>query len=141
MDSKDHAADEKEKEMARVGNRIRPGRFTLGSWSTLKAEDAQDQLSQRVISTQRLVVTRCHYRPHARFPQHSHLQEQITIVESGRLEFVIDDRTIPVNQGEMISLCPRVPHETKVPGGEKAVALNLFINLSAPCHAPHGEQG
>ncbi|MBU2692897.1 MAG: cupin domain-containing protein [Candidatus Eisenbacteria bacterium] len=128
--------NEKEKEMARVGNRIRPGRFTLGSWSTLKAEDAQNELSQRVIATQRLVVTRCHYRPHAHFPQHSHLQEQITIVERGRLEFVIDDRTIPVNQGEMISVCPRVPHETHVPAGEEVVALNIFLNLSAPCHAP-----
>lgn len=114
--------------MARVGNRVKPGRYTLGSWSSLGAEDAQRVLSQKVISTQRLVVIRCRYEAGARFPQHSHLQEQITIVEEGRLEFVVDDESIVVSEGEMISLCPRVPHETRVASPEGALALNLFLN-------------
>jgi quercetin dioxygenase-like cupin family protein len=121
--------------MARVGNRVRPGRYTLGSWSSLEAEDAQRALSQRVISTQRLVVIRCHYRQAARFPQHSHPQEQITIVEEGKLEFIIDDKHILVNKGEMISVCSRVPHETAVASPEGAVALNIFLS-EAPTHLP-----
>jgi quercetin dioxygenase-like cupin family protein len=118
--------------MARVGNRVRPGRYTLGSWTSLEAEDAQRALSQRVISTQRLVVIRCNYKAGASFPQHSHLQEQITIVEDGKLEFVIDGRNILVNKGEMISVCSRVPHETRVAAEEDAVALNIFLNEAAP---------
>jgi len=121
--------------MARVGNRVRPGRYTLGSWSSLEAEDAQRALSQRVISTQRLVVIRCHYKSGARFPQHSHLQEQITIVEDGQLEFVIEGKSIIVATGEMISVCARVPHETKVVSPDGAVALNIFLNES-PAGAP-----
>jgi quercetin dioxygenase-like cupin family protein len=122
---------EAEAKMARIGNRVLPGRYTLGSWSSLEAEDAQRELSQRVISTQRLIVIRCHYDAGKVFPEHSHLQEQITIVEEGTLEFVIDGRSIPVRQGEMISIWPRVPHETRVAGEGPARALNIFLNEAA----------
>ena len=123
--------EETDTPMARIGNRVLPGRYTLGSWTTLEAEDAQRQLSQRVISTQRLVVIRCHYDAGKVYPEHSHLQEQITIVEEGLLEFVIDGRTIPVAEGEMISIWPRVPHETRVGGEGPARALNIFLNEAA----------
>lgn len=134
--SPDDATDEEAK-MARVGNRVRPGRYTLGSWSSLQAEDAQRALSQRVISTQRLVVIRCHYPAGARFPQHSHPQEQITIVEDGKLEFIIDEKHILVSKGEMISVCSRVPHETAVSSGEGAVALNIFLSEIPSAQVPH----
>lgn len=109
----------------------------MGSWSVLGAEDAQKALDKRVLSTQRLVVIRCEYEKDADFPVHSHLQEQITIVEEGQLEFVIEGKSLLVSKGEMISICPRVPHETRVAGPGRAVALNLFLHeLEARTSAP-----
>ena len=113
--------------MARAGNRIAPGRYTVGSWQHLEAQDAQTYLEQEIISTQRITVVRCLYRPGSDFPLHAHPQEQITIVEEGQLRVRIDQEEICLQQGEMISIPPQVHHATFVPGSERARAINLFV--------------
>lgn len=114
--------------MSRIGNRTYPGRYTLGSWRDLEAQDAQNALDQQVIATERITVVRCVYREGSDFPEHFHPQEQITIVEEGVLEFTIAGETIEVRQGQMITINPHVRHATRVVMGRgQVVALNLFL--------------
>lgn len=122
--------------MSRIGNRTQLGRFTLSAFRELEATEAQSFLEQQVASTHRLTVVRCVYRSGADFPEHFHPQEQITIVEEGALEFLVDGEWLTVRKGEMIALEPDVRHSTRVPSGNGgAVALNLFLKRSA---APGG---
>jgi quercetin dioxygenase-like cupin family protein len=117
--------------VSRIGNRTHIGRYTLSSWKDLRGlepNEARRFLEQQVISTDRLTVVRCVYQDAADFPEHFHPQEQITIVEDGTLEFVIEGQTIRVGKGEMISVEPNVRHATRVGnGGGTATALNLFL--------------
>ncbi len=125
--------------MARIGKRTYPGRYTLGSWKDLEAQDAQSYLEQQVIATDRLTVVRCVYREGSNFPEHFHPQEQITIVEQGILEFTIAGETVEVGAGQMITIAPAIRHATRVKGAGSAVALNLFFR--PPETAPPGGGG
>jgi quercetin dioxygenase-like cupin family protein len=114
--------------VSRIGNRTYPGRYTLGSWRDLEAQDAQNFLDQQVIATERVTVVRCVYRVGSDFPEHFHPQEQITIVEEGTLEFTIGGEMIEVQQGQMITINPQVRHATRVATGKgRVVALNIFL--------------
>lgn len=118
--------------MARIGNRTHPGRFTLGTWRQLEARDAQSYLEQQVMSNGRVTVVRCVYPEGSAFAEHRHLQEQVTIVEEGSLEFLIGEDRIEVRKGQMITIEPNVAHATQVTRGcPKVVALNLFIVAAA----------
>lgn len=112
--------------MARIGNRIAPGRYMLGCWRDQEARDAQLDLEQQVITTQRMTVIRCSYKAGGDFPAHAHPQEQITIVEEGALEFLIDGEPVLVRAGEMVVIAANVKHATRVPEGPTR-ALNLFV--------------
>ena len=70
-------------------NRTVPGKYTIGSWQTVAAGNAQETLKEQVIATQHLMVVRCTYPAGSVFDGHTHSQEQITIVEQGELEFEI----------------------------------------------------
>jgi quercetin dioxygenase-like cupin family protein len=114
--------------VARIGNRTYPGRYTLGSWRDLEAQDAQNYLDSQVIATDRITVVRCVYRDGSDFPEHFHPQEQITIVEDGTLQFTIAGESIEVHRGQMITINPQVRHATRVTAGSgQVVALNLFL--------------
>ena len=73
------------------------------------------------------MVVRCTYAAAADFSYHFHPQEQITIVEEGALEFVIEDERVEVKAGQMIAIPARVRHRTRVLGERSALALNLFM--------------
>lgn len=122
--------------MSRIGNRIAPGRYTLGSWKDLEAGDAQSYVENKIISLDRLTVVRCVYHPGSDFPVHSHAQEQITIVDEGMLRFRIGQEDVNVGPGEMISIPPRVKHATLVEGSGPARALNLFARFQGAEMSP-----
>ena len=54
-----------------------------------------------------------------RFERHAHAGEQITMVLEGQLVFMLDDRTVCVEAGEMIAIGPGVAHA--VVAGESPV--------------------
>ena len=111
-------------------NRTLPGKYTVGSWQELEAADAQEALEKKVIATQDLMVVRCRYKADSTFAAHVHTQEQITIVEDGALEFIVDGERLRVEAGQMVSICAGVYHSSTVVGGAPASALNIF-------HPPH----
>ena len=117
--------------MALAINRAGRGRYTVDSWRNLEARNAQSQLEQQFISTQRVTVVRCVYRVGSDIPLHSHPQEQITIVEEGQLRFLLESDAVEVRSGEMISIAPGVSHATLPGPGGAARALNLFLSAAA----------
>jgi quercetin dioxygenase-like cupin family protein len=114
----------------RVRNRTYPGKYTIGSWQSLAASDAQKIIDEEVIATQRVMVVRCGYKPGSDFKPHVHRREQLTIVESGTLEFVINGNTVAVGPGQMISIFPGVLHGTRTTGEKPVRALNIFYSCT-----------
>lgn len=54
-------------------------------------------------------------------PTHSHHNEQISIIQSGALQFFVEGKEIIVRAGELLCIPPHIPH--------MAVALEDTVNL------------
>jgi quercetin dioxygenase-like cupin family protein len=106
----------------------RTGRYTVGSFRDLEAQDAPVYLEQQIAVLQRTSVIRCVYRQGADYPEHFHPQEQVTVVVEGALELTIAGEHLVVRQGQVVSIEPEVRHSTRVaPGFSRAIAYNLFV--------------
>jgi len=71
--------------------------FIRSSWKKTDKKALDPKLSQQVFSTSNIMVVRYVYQPGLHFPEHSHPQEQVTIVQEGRLEFKIHDKIVELN--------------------------------------------
>jgi len=66
------------------------------------------------------------YEPGSVFPEHSHPEEQITVVISGTIAFDIACRRIVVGPGEVAVIPPNVPHGATVVGTEVVETFNAL---------------
>lgn len=84
---------------------------------------------QRVIG-ERMMISRIKLQRGCKVPMHSHANEQISCVMSGRLRFSLQDgpggaaRTLEVGAGEVLVLPSGVPHGAEAV--EDCVVLDLF---------------
>ncbi|MDE2661009.1 MAG: cupin domain-containing protein [Acidobacteriota bacterium] len=95
----------------------------------MEKERLSDQLSRRIITADRAMLTHVYLDKGAVVPMHSHDNEQITYVISGVLRFWIEDEDsepIDVKAGEVLVLPSWVPH--------KAIALEdtLDVDIFTP---------
>jgi len=60
----------------------------------------------------------------AHVPLHNHMNEQISHVVEGALEFLLEGESVTVRAGEVLCIPPHVPHE--VIALEDSVALDIF---------------
>jgi quercetin dioxygenase-like cupin family protein len=100
-------------------------RYTKSSWNITDKKALDPKLTQQVFTTSSVMLVRYVYEPGLRFPEHSHPQEQVTLVESGRLEFEIDGEKVLLASGDICSIPPNVPHSTAV-GEKQAIAVSIF---------------
>jgi quercetin dioxygenase-like cupin family protein len=57
-------------------------------------------------------------------PRHSHENEQVTVLEKGRLKFIFDDREQIIEAGQCLQIPSHAPHRVEVL--EDSIALDLF---------------
>lgn len=107
-------------------------KFTKSSWYERSEEKLDPKLSQRVFSTKNAIVVHYIYEPGLEFENHSHPQEQITIVQSGRLGFEIAGEKIELKPGDICSIAPNVEHSTVVLGNEKVESISIFTPGTEP---------
>ena len=107
-------------------------KFTKSSWYERAEEKLDPKLSQRVFSTKNAIVVHYIYEPGLEFESHSHPQEQITIVQSGRLRFDIAGEIVDLKTGDICSIAPNVEHSTMVLGNERVESISIFTPGSEP---------
>jgi quercetin dioxygenase-like cupin family protein len=71
-----------------------------------------------------MTIAHLHLTKGAVVPRHSHANEQVTVLERGRLRFVFDDESQIVEAGQMLQIAGDRPHA--VEALEDSVALDLF---------------
>ncbi|GAB4364696.1 MAG: hypothetical protein Kow0042_03490 [Calditrichia bacterium] len=101
-----------------------PG-YMLSSWQKTDTKTLDPKLTQQVFTTGSVMLVRYVYEPGLHFPEHSHPQEQVTLVEQGTLEYTIDGEKVVLNEGDICAISPNVPHSTVVIGG-RAIAISIF---------------
>jgi quercetin dioxygenase-like cupin family protein len=93
-------------------------------WSEIKVEPMSPVLSRQAIHTERMTIARIQLKKGAVVPRHSHNNEQVTLLQQGRLRFFFDDRTEDLAAGEVMTIPPDAGH--KVEALEDCVAIDLF---------------
>lgn len=101
-------------------------KYIKSSWLETIKEDLDPKLSQRVFNTKNAIIVYYIYEPGLEFEHHSHPQEQITIVQSGKLLFEIEGEKVELNAGDICSIAPNVSHSTIVLGDERVESISIF---------------
>jgi quercetin dioxygenase-like cupin family protein len=95
-----------------------------GSFNALEAEEAYPGVMRQSFSSEEATVARYTFSPGARFPLHSHPQEQITLVHSGSIEMTVAGEQSTLGGGEFAVVGKGVEHGiTAGPDGARVVAI------------------
>lgn len=94
------------------------------NWFAVQEEQLNPLLGRKVIHGQNMTVARIRLRKYAVVPMHSHPNEQITLLESGALRFVIAGQETILRAGEVLEIPPDAPH--MVEALEDSLAVDLF---------------
>jgi len=101
--------------------------MALYNWQTVEEEQLNPRLSRRVIHTRHMTIARLRIQKDAVVPEHSHVHEQVTMVESGALKFILDGREHTVSSGQALAIPPHSPHSVE------ALEDSVVIDVFSPC--------
>ena len=96
----------------------------LYGWDHVAEEQMNPLFSRQVIHGEKLTLARVHLRKGCAVTPHSHAHEQFTMVESGRLHFVVGGEEVMLQAGDMMLIPPDTPHG--VEALEESVVLDFF---------------
>lgn len=96
----------------------------LHNWSQVTEEQLNPSISRQVIHGECMTVARIRLRKGAVVPLHDHVSEQISMIESGRLRFVVAGEERILCAGETLTIPPNAPH--LVEALEDSLATDLF---------------
>jgi quercetin dioxygenase-like cupin family protein len=93
-------------------------------WDKVEREKLNPLLARQVIQSDNMTVARMYLGKGCLVPEHSHHNEQISMVEQGSAKFVVAGEERIMHAGEALRIPPNVPHH--VEALEDCVALDLF---------------
>lgn len=94
------------------------------NWSQVTDEQLNPLVSRQMIHGETMTVARIRLRKGAVVPLHHHLNEQISMIERGKVRFVIAGEERIVETGETVTIPPHAPHT--VEALEDSIAMDLF---------------
>jgi quercetin dioxygenase-like cupin family protein len=93
-------------------------------WQDVELEQLNSLFQRQHVVGESVMVARILMKKGAIVPLHSHLNEQISYVLEGALQFRLDGREIVVRAGEVLCIPPHMPHEALAL--EDTVDLDIF---------------
>jgi quercetin dioxygenase-like cupin family protein len=94
------------------------------NWTDVAEEVLNDRVTRRVIHTDAMTIARIGLAKGAVVPLHSHVNEQVTMLESGSLRFEMGGKQIVLKAGDALVIPPHMPH--LVEALEDSRATDLF---------------
>ena len=99
--------------------------FPTHDWATVPVERIADGIERQMIWGERLMICRLRLAPRVVTSVHSHPHEQMTLVESGRVLFTIEDQVREVSAGAILHFPPGVRHGATMLD-EEVVLIDIF---------------
>ena len=96
----------------------------LHNWNRMEREQMNPLVARRVIHARNLTVAKIELRQGAVVPEHSHANEQVTLLETGALRFTLGGEEVILRAGEALEIPPDLPH--RVEALEDSLATDLF---------------
>lgn len=97
---------------------------TVTTWADAPTEEVLPGITRQVVHGERQTLVRYVYQPGAVFPVHAHPEEQVTVVVSGRIEFVVDGEKVTLGAGQVAVIPSSVPHGAVVIGDHVVETFN-----------------
>jgi quercetin dioxygenase-like cupin family protein len=101
----------------------------LRKWDEIQKEDLSPLVGRQTLHGETMTVARFHLKKGAVVPTHSHANEQITMVQQGRMRFVIDGKEIVAEGGQLLQIPPNAPHMAEAI--EDTIAVDVFSPVRA----------
>jgi quercetin dioxygenase-like cupin family protein len=99
--------------------------FLHQDWTTIPVEHVAEGIDRQMIWGERLMVCRVRFAAGTITPVHTHVHEQITIVERGRAAFTIDGETRVASTGDVLLFPSQCPHGATMLE-EEVVLIDIF---------------
>ena len=90
-------------------------------WKSVELENLNPLLQRQFVVGESVMIARVLLKKGCIVPLHSHHNEQVTYILEGALKFVLRDREVTVQAGEVLCIPPHEPHE--------AIALEDTVDL------------
>ena len=94
------------------------------NWSAIAEEKMNPLLSRRVIHTEQMTIARLWLGKDAVVPMHNHVNQQVTMLQSGALKFEMGAEVFTLKPGDVLVIPPDLPH--RVEALEESTATDLF---------------
>ena len=105
------------------------GRATHYRWDDLPKEPLKEDLSRRLISSERMMLAQVFLDKGCIVPQHSHENEQLTYIVEGTLRFFLgedESEVVDVGAGEVLHIPSGLPHRAE------ALEDTLDVDIFSP---------
>jgi quercetin dioxygenase-like cupin family protein len=96
----------------------------LFRWDDIPPEQMNPLVTRQYVTGTRTMLARIVLKKGAHVPLHHHMNEQVSHVVAGALNFVLEGKEVLVRAGEILCIPPDAPHE--VIALEDSVALDIF---------------
>jgi unsaturated pyranuronate lyase len=93
-------------------------------WAEIEPEQMNPLVTRQYVTGTKTMLARLVLKKGAHVPRHQHLNEQVSHVVAGALDFLLEEKRITVRAGEILCIPPNAPHE--VIALEDSVALDIF---------------
>lgn len=93
-------------------------------WNSIEREQLNPTFARQVIHGDTMTVARVYLKKGCIVPEHSHPNEQISMMEQGVLRFMFGSDEVIVKAGETLRIPANVPHSAEAL--EDSVATDLF---------------
>lgn len=96
----------------------------LYEWNRIEKEQVNPTFARQVIHGETMTVARIYLKKGGLVPEHSHHNEQISMIEHGALRFSLAGQELILKAGQVLRIPPNVPHSAEAL--EDSIAVDLF---------------
>jgi quercetin dioxygenase-like cupin family protein len=96
----------------------------LRKWDQIEREQMNPHFARQVVHGDKMTIAKVYLTKGSCVPRHSHANEQICMVQEGKLRFIFDDRDFILEAGHVLQISGDEPHG--VEALEDSVAIDLF---------------
>lgn len=93
-------------------------------WNAVETEQLNPLITRQMIHTATMTVAKLHLKQGCVVPEHSHPNEQFSMIDQGALRFVLAGEEVIVRAGQALRIAPNVPHSAEAL--EDSIATDLF---------------
>ena len=98
------------------------------NWTSIPAETVGEGIVRQLVTGERLMVCRFQFSPHTVTPVHSHPHEQVTMIEQGRVRFLVDGAERLVSAGDILHFPSGCAHGATMLE-EPVVLIDIFTPI------------